>query len=163
MNRNIKYKQVCRLSLCGSDDLLKFSAASTYSCNNNGITNSKRMRFPLNNSLNDVNLSQNAKCILESCFVPNAPYIGGNVLHVRLVASSETKTYDTTKGLNGNPVILTLQSGAVVYNNNEMFNSFHVSSNFLQNGYIEMEIEVPSAITNIGFYTSGVFDLFLKV
>ena len=160
MNRNVKYKQVCRLSLCGSDDLLKFSAASTYSCNNNGITNSKRMRFPLNNSLNDVNLSQNAKCILESCFVPNAPFIGGNVIHVRLVASSETKTYDTTKNLNGNPVILTLQSGIVVYNNNDMFNSFHVSSNFLTKGFIEIELEAPTAVQNIGFFTGSILTLF---
>ena len=100
------------------------------------------------------------KCILETCHIPNAPNIGGRLIYVRLVASSETKTYDSSKGLNGNPVILTLQSGTVIYNNNDMFNSFHVSSNFLQNGYIEMEIEVPAAITNIGFYTSGIFDLF---
>ncbi len=160
MNRNIKYKQVCRLSLCGVDDLLKFSATSQYSCNNNGITNSKRMRFTLNNSLNDVKLSQNAKCILESCYIPNAPYIGGNVVYVRLVASSNTKIYDTSKGLNGNPAILTAQSGSVIFNNSEMFNSFHVSSNFLEKGYIEIEIEAPTAAQNIGFFVGSIFTLF---
>ncbi len=159
MNRNIKYKQVCRLHLCGSDDLLKTSE-SLYSCDNNGITNSKRMRFSLNNSLNDVKLSQNAKCILESCFIPNAPYISGHVVYVRLVASSETKTYDTTKGLNGNPVILILQSGTIVYNNNEIFNSFHVSSNFLTKGLIEIELEASTAIQNIGFFTGSILNLF---
>jgi hypothetical protein len=35
------------------------------------FTNSKRMRFSLNNSLNDVKLSQNSKCVLESCHIPN--------------------------------------------------------------------------------------------
>ena len=160
MNRNIKYKQVCRLHLCGFDDLLKNSASSLYSCNNNNITNSKRMRFSLNNSLNDVKLSQNAKCILEACYIPNAPYLNGNVVYVRLVASSETKTYDTSKGLNGNPVILTFQSGSVIFNNNDMFNSIHVSSNFLQNGYIEIELECVTAIQNIGFFTGSILTLF---
>ena len=100
MNRNVKYKQVCRLTLHGSDDLLISSATSQYSCNNNNITNSKRMRFSLNNSLNDVMLSQNAKCILERCSIPTITNLTNNLTYVRLVTSSETKTYDTTKGLN---------------------------------------------------------------
>ena len=136
MNRNIKYKQVCRLHLHGADDLLKSSVSSQYSCTNNNIINSKLMRFTLNNSLNDVKLSQNAKCILEACHIHNTTNLTYNLTHIRLVASSETKTYDTSKGLNGNPAILTLQSGTVIYNNNDMFNSFHVSSNFLQKGFI---------------------------
>ncbi len=97
MNRNVKYNQVCRLSLCGSDDLIKCSATSTYSCNNNGITNSKRMRFSLNNSLGDVKLSQNAKCILESCFIPSAPYINGNVVYPYI----HLLMYSTIKVRNG--------------------------------------------------------------
>ena len=52
MNRNVKYKQVCRLVLCGTNDLLKSSSSSQYSCTNSAITNSKIMRFTLNNSLN---------------------------------------------------------------------------------------------------------------
>ncbi len=71
MNRNIKYKQVCRLILNGTNDLLKSSTSSQYSCTNSTITNSKIMRFTLNNSLNDVKLSQNARCMLEACHIPN--------------------------------------------------------------------------------------------
>jgi hypothetical protein len=67
MNRNIKYKQVCRLVLNGGDDLNRNVNSSQYSYNNTNIINSKRMRFTLNNSLNDVKLSQNAKCVLEAC------------------------------------------------------------------------------------------------
>ena len=166
MNRNIKYKQVCRLILNGTNDLLKSSTSSQYSCTNSSITNSKIMRFTLNNSLNDVKLSQNAKCMLETCHIPNITNLTNNLVYVRLVASSETKTYDTTKGLNGNPVILstvvhtsTVQSN-VIFNNNEMFNSFHVSSNFLEKGYIEIELECITATTSINYITSTPLNLF---
>ena len=166
MNRNIKYKQVCRLILNGTNDLLKSSTSSQYSCTNSTITNSKIMRFTLNNSLNDVKLSQNARCMLETCHIPNITNLTNNLVYVRLVASSETKTYDTTKGLNGNPVILstvvhtsTVQSN-VIFNNNEMFNSFHVSSNFLEKGYIEIELECITATTSINYITSTPLNLF---
>ena len=43
MNRNIKYKTVCRLVLNGGDDLNKNLNSSQYSHSNNNITNSKRM------------------------------------------------------------------------------------------------------------------------
>ena len=160
MNRNIKYKQVCRLILNGTNDLLKSSTSSQYSCTNSTITNSKLMRFTLNSSLNHVKLSQNARCMLEACHIPNITNLTNQLVYVRLVASSETKTYDTTKNLNGNPVILTLQSGIVVYNNNDMFNSFHVSSNFLTKGLIEIELEAPTAVQNIGFFTGSILTLF---
>ena len=166
MNRNIKYKQVCRLILNGTNDLLKSSTSSQYSCTNSTITNSKIMRFTLNNSLNDVKLSQNAKCMLEACHIPNITILTNQLVYVRLVASSETKTYDTTKGLNGNPVILStvvhtssVQSN-VIFNNNDLFNSFHVSSNFLEKGYIEIELECITATTSINYITSTPLNLF---
>ena len=166
MNRNVKYKQVCRLVLCGTNDLLKSSSSSQYSCTNSAITNSKIMRFTLNNSLNDVKLSQNAKCMLEACHIPNITNLTNQLVYVRLVASSQTKTYDTTKGLNGNPVILstvvhtnTVQSN-VIFNNSDLFNSFHVASNFLEKGYIEIELECITATTSINFMTSTPLNLF---
>ena len=84
MNRNVKYKQVCRLLLHGEDDLLKSSTTSLYNCNNDGFINSKLMRFTLNNSLNNVKLSQNAKCILERCCIPNVPNMTNNLVYLRL-------------------------------------------------------------------------------
>ena len=166
MNRNIKYKQVCRLVLNGTDDVLKNSASSQYSCNNSAITNSKIMRFTLNNSLNDVKLSQNAKCILEACHIPNITNLTNNLVYVRLVASSETKTYDTMKGLNGNPIIYSsiVHSASVdsitVFNNNDMLHSFHVSSNFLEKGYIEIELESITVSTSVDFITNNPMNLF---
>ena len=64
MNRNIKYKQVCRLVLNCNDDLLKSSTNSQYSCTNTAIVNSKIIRFSLKNSLSDVIISGNARCLL---------------------------------------------------------------------------------------------------
>ena len=159
MNRNIKYKQVCRLVLHGFNDLLRNSTSSQYSCNNSAITNSKIMRFTLNNSLNDVKLSQNAKCILEACHIPNITNLTNQIVYLRLVTSSQNKTYDTTKGLNGNPIILstmvhasTVQSN-VITNNSDMFYSINIPSNFLQKGLIDMELECPSATSSINYVT----------
>ena len=159
MNRNIKYKQVCRLVLNCNDDLLKSSTNSQYSCTNNAIVNSKIIRFSLNNSLSDVILSQNAKCVLESCHIPNITNLTNQIAYLRLVTSSQNKTYDTTKGLNGNPIILstmihssTVQSN-VISNNSDMFYSLNIPSNFLQKGLIEMELECPSATSSINYVT----------
>ena len=119
------------------------------------------MRFSLHNSLNDVKLSQNAKCVLESCHIPNITNMTGNSVLLRINASSEYKTFDTSKKLNGNPIILTTivhpaaQSNNLIYNASDMFYSVNVSSNFLSTGYIEFELECPNASSNIDFITNS--------
>jgi hypothetical protein len=166
MNRNIKYKTVCRIVLNGGDDLNKNIDSSQYSYNNNGVTNSKRMRFTFNNSLNDVKLSQNAKCVLEACHIPNITNLTNNLMYVRLVASSQNKTYDTAKSLNGNPVILSTivhsnsVSPNVIYNATDFFYSFNVSSNFLEKGFLELELECITTTQNIDFITNEPLQFF---
>jgi hypothetical protein len=166
MNRNIKYKTVCRIVLNGGDDLNKNIDSSQYSYNNNGVTNSKRMRFTFNNSLNDVKLSQNAKCVLEACHIPNITNLTNNLMYVRLVASSQNKTYDTAKSLNGNPVILStiVHSNAVspnvIYNATDFFYSLNVSSNFLEKGFLELELECITTTQNIDFITNNPLQFF---
>ena len=159
MNRYIKYKQVCRLVLNANDDLLKASASSQYSCTNTAIINSKLLRFSFNNSLGDVVLSNNATCILESCHIPNITNLTNQLAYIRLVTSSTNKTYDSTKGLNGNPIILstmvhasTVQSN-VISNNSNLFYSINIPSNFLNRGMLEIELECPSATTSIAYVT----------
>ena len=73
------------------------------------------------------------------------------IAYLRLVTSSQDKTYDTTKGLNGNPIILstmvhasTVQSN-VISNNSDMFYSLNIPSNILNRGVIELELECPSS------------------
>ena len=114
------------------------------------------MRFSLNNSLNDVKLSQNAKCVLESCHIPNITNMTSNSVLLRINASSEYKTFDTSKKLNGNPIILTTisQSNNLIYNASDTFYSVNVSSNFLSTGYIELELECPNASSDIDFITN---------
>ena len=166
MNRNIKYKTVCRLVLNGGDDLNKNLDSSQYSYNNNNIINSKRMRFTLNNSLNDVKLSQNAKCVLEACHIPNITNLTNNLVYLRLVASSQDKTFDTAKYLNGNPVILSTivhsntVSPNVIYNATDFFYSFNVASNFLEKGYLELELECITTTQNIDFITNQPLQFF---
>ena len=166
MNRNIKYKTVCRLVLNGGDDLNKNLNSSQYSYSNNNITNSKRMRFTLNNSLNDVKLSQNAKCVLEACHIPNITNLTNNLVYLRLVASSQDKTFDTAKYLNGNPVILSTivhsntVSPNVIYNATDFFYSFNVASNFLEKGYLELELECITTTQNIDFMTNQPLQFF---
>ena len=166
MNRNIKYKTVCRLVLNGGDDLNKNIDSSQYSYNNNDVTNSKRMRFTFNNSLNDVKLSQNAKCVLEACHIPNITNLTNNLMYVRLGASSQDKTYDTAKNLNGNPVILStiVHSSAVspnvIYNATDFFYSLNVSSNFLEKGFLELELECITTTQNIDFITNNPLQFF---
>ena len=166
MNRNIKYKTVCRLVLNGGDDLNKNLNSSQYSHSNNNITNSKRMRFTLNNSLNDVKLSQNAKCVLEACHIPNITNLTNNLVYLRLVASSQDKTFDTAKYLNGNPVILSTivhsntVSPNVIYNATDFFYSFNVASNFLEKGYLELELECITTTQNIDFMTNQPLQFF---
>ena len=166
MNRNIKYKTVCRLVLNGGDDLNKNLNSSQYSYSNNNITNSKRMRFTLNNSLNDVKLSQNAKCVLEACHIPNITNLTNNLVYLRLVASSQDKTFDTAKYLNGNPVILSTivhsntVSPNVIYNATDFFYSLNVASNFLEKGYLELELECITTTQNIDFITNQPLQFF---
>jgi len=124
------------------------------------------MRFTLNNSLNDVKLSQNARCVLEACHIPNITNLTNNLIYVRLVVSSQDKTFDTAKYLNGNPVILSTivhsssVSPNVIYNATDFFYSFNVASNFLEKGYLELELECITTTQNIDFITNQPLQFF---
>jgi len=164
--KNIKYKQVTRISLFGDDDIFINNSQSEYDCTGlNTTTNSKRIRFNLNNSLSDVRLSQNARCIVESCGVPGLTNMLSKSILLRLVVSTQDKTCDTKKFLNGNPIILSMAIGSdiaipnVLYNASEFFYNINIPTNFLSNGYIDMELECPSASTSITF-TGGVLSNF---
>lgn len=157
MDRNIKYKQVCRIQLFGDDDI-NTSTNSQYS--SNGIVYGKRMRFALNNSLNDLKLSVNARCVVETFNIPTLTNMGSKYVLVRLVTPTQDKTCDTKKILNGNPIILSLATAATVntpnilYNCSEFFYNLNVPTNLFSNGYIDLEVECPSATTSIDFTTN---------
>ena len=123
-------------------------------------TNSKRMRFPLNNALNDLKLSVNARCVVEMCNIPSITNMAGKYVIVRLVTSTQDKACDTKKFLNGNPILLSMAAQSnvgstnLLYNASEFFYNINVPSTLFSNGYIDLELEVPSATANIDFITS---------
>jgi hypothetical protein len=129
-------------------------------------TNSKRMRFALNNSLNDLKLSQNARCVVETCNIPSFQNLAGKYILLRLVTSTQDKTCDTKKFLNGNPILISmatqsiLGSTNVLYNASEFFYNINVPTNIFSQGYIDMELECPSAAANIDFITSKPLNTF---
>ena len=122
-------------------------------------TNSKRMRFALNNSLNDLKLSQNARCVVETCNIPSFQNLAGKYILLRLVTSTQDKTCDSKKFLNGNPILISMATQAilgstnVLYNASEFFYNINVPTNIFSQGYIDMELECPSASANIDFIT----------
>jgi hypothetical protein len=77
-----------------------------------------------------------------------------------LVTSTQDKTYDTKKNLNGNPILLSLTTLATanannsIFNNSEFFYNINVPTNIFSQGYIELELECPTAVANIDFTTN---------
>jgi hypothetical protein len=41
------------------------------------FTNAKHMSFTLNNALGDLRLSQDARCVVETCNIPSFQYMAG--------------------------------------------------------------------------------------
>ena len=165
VDRNIKYKTICRIGIFGDDDA-NTGTGTQYATGGN-ITNSKRMRFPLNNALNDLKLSQNARCVVETCNIPSITNLAGKYVLLRLVTSSQDKTCDTKKFLNGNPILVSMATqstvGAtnVLYNASEFFYNINVPTNIFSQGYIDIELECPSATVNIDFLTNKPLSTFL--
>ncbi len=74
-----KYKTRVKLILTGDDDMFIKAQSSVYSTNGAYI-NGKTIRFNLNYSFNDVLLSQNARCIMEACYIPNLAGLSNYIL-----------------------------------------------------------------------------------
>jgi hypothetical protein len=72
--RYTKYGTRVKLVLAGDDDLFVQNAGSVYRTIGSYI-NGKTIRFNLGSSFNDLQLSQNARCIMEACYMPAIPGI----------------------------------------------------------------------------------------
>ena len=152
MTKYIKYKTRVKLVLTGDDDVFT-TTASTYKTTGSSYINGKIIRFNLNGAFNDVLLSRNARCIMEACYVPAITGIS-NYLLVRLCTSTNDKALDTKTFSKGFPVLATFKgTDTTILNCSEFFYNLNVPSNFLQNGYIDVQLESPIVSSNIDFLT----------
>jgi len=108
-----RYKQVCRLNFSGIDDELIDVDSGYYNTKlkriNNHEINTKLLRFRIDN-LRDVKLSQNAKIILESVYLPSVFDNDLDCKHyeniiLRFKNISDSKSYDSSYGNNCAPIL----------------------------------------------------------
>jgi len=109
----LRYKQVCRLNFSGIDDELIDVNTGYYNTKlkrvNNQEINTKLLRFRIDN-LRDIKLSQNAKLILESVFLPSVFDADLDIKHyeniiLRFKNISDSKCYDSSNDNNSSPII----------------------------------------------------------
>ena len=154
-----KYKNRVKLVLTGDDDLFISSQGSMYSTVGNYL-NGKTIRFNLNSAFNDVLLSQNARCIMEACYVPIIAGLNNYVL-VRLGASTNDKALDSKLFLKGKPVIAVFKgTDQTILNCSEFFYNLNVPPNFLQCGYIDIQVESPIVTGNVDFISGFPLSIF---
>jgi hypothetical protein len=159
--RYTKYKTRAKLILTGDDDMFGNNTGSTYKTTGSSYINGKTIRFNLNGALNDVKLSENTRCIMEACYMPSITGIT-NYLIVRLGTSTNDKALDTKTFTRGHPVIAVFKgTDTTILNCSEFFYNLNVPSNFLQNGYIDVQIESPVVASNIDFITGNPLYKFL--
>ena len=155
-----KYKTRCKLVLTGDDDMFGSNQNSTYNTMGSTYKNGKTIRLNLNSSFNDIVLSHNARCIMEACYIPAITGIT-NYIMVRLVTPTNDKALDTKNFNRGNPVIAVFKgTDQTILNCSEFFYNLNVPINFLQNGYIDVQVESPVVTANIDFFTGSPLNKF---
>ncbi len=156
----IKYKTRAKIVLTGDDDLLSSNTASQYKTFSSNFTNGKNFKFNLNGCLNDIQLSHNARCIMEATYMPAITGINNYIL-LRLVTSTQDKALDTKSFLSGNPVLAVFKgTDQYILNCSEFFYNLNVPINFLSKGYIEVQLESPVVTANIDFLSSSPLNKF---
>ena len=161
-----RYKQVARLNFIGVDDELNSVSSSYYNTKfkllNNTEINTKLLRFRINN-LRDLKLSQNARLILESVFLPSVEdnllkVKHNSIISLRLKNLSDTKCYNSGTDNNDSTIIFshcttsTQVSGVTVntYNfergisffnaDSEKLYNFTIPNNFTNNTVFDFEL-----------------------
>ena len=146
-----RYKQVQRLTLFGYDDILKTDQTSFLKTSPQSTENvqydTKRLRFDVN-KIASIQLSQNARIVLESIYLPalfdefgdrHAP------VTVRMNNLSSNSYDSENKGYNTTLIYTTNNFGDQFTNtSNELFYNFSIDQNFFKNGYIDLQITYPN-------------------
>ena len=111
-----RYKQIARLTFTGIDDELNDVQSSYYTTSPKrfpGVAeiNTKLLRFRINN-LRDLKLSQNARIILESCYLPSIVDNALDIKHnsnviLKFKNIMDSRCYDSGNDNNGSTIIFT--------------------------------------------------------
>ena len=147
-----RYKQVQRLTFFGYDDILKtdqtsFLKTSPQTTNVNVQYDTKRLRFDVN-KIASIQLSQNARIVLESIYLQTFRDEYGDIrapVTVRMNNLSSNSYDSENKGYN-TTLIYTCQTTGETFTNtcNELFYNFSIDQNFFKNGYIDLQITYPN-------------------
>ena len=171
-----KYKQLQRCTFSGYDDLNLLDDKSVFKTSAQSeagiIDDTKIFKYNINR-LFQTQLSQNAKIVIESIYLPTYGTGRAGPVTVRM-NNINTHSYDSqNKGFNS-PLIYHSEDTGFQFNNTnpELFYNFNISNNFFQNGTIEIQITYPNielaAISLVRFNISFVVydideeDLLLK-
>ena len=177
-----RYKQVQRMTFFGYDDLLlnDNSSLSTTSPQTVAVdavtgfrvTDTKTLRFNIN-KLSSIQLSQNAKIVLESIYMPlGAARTGPATVRMN---NLNTNSHDSqNNGFNTSLVYTTENTAQIFYNTfPEILYNFSIDQHFFKNGYVELQLTYPENTVVLDyferFYISFVVydvdeqDLILKV
>jgi hypothetical protein len=153
-----KIKQIYRLHFFGDDDVLRGNADSVYATNT--VKNVKRIRFNLNTIFNDYQLSQSSRLVLESCNLPAITGVNKYVV-LRMICNSDDVSFDSHKLNAGNPVLAIFKSSdQTIINQSDQVYSLSVKDYVFRKNFIEFEVEVPTATSNIDFLTNNPLDNF---
>jgi hypothetical protein len=145
-----RYKQVQRLTFFGYDDILKTDHTSflkTSAISVNVQYDTKRLRFDVN-KIASIQLSQNARIVLESIYLPALLDEFGDShapVTVRMNNLSGNSYDSENKGYNTTLIYTTNNTGEQFTNtSNELFYNFSIDQNFFKNGYIDLQITYPN-------------------
>ena len=156
-----RYKQVQRMTFFGYDDLLlnDNSSLSTTSPQTVAVdavtgfrvTDTKTLRFNIN-KLSSIQLSQNAKIVLESIYMPlGAARTGPATVRMN---NLNTNSHDSqNNGFNTSLVYTTENPAQIFYNTfPEILYNFSIDQHFFKNGYVELKLTYPNNTVVLDYF-----------
>ena len=160
-----RYKQVQRMTFFGYDDLLlnDNSSLSTTSPQTVAVdavtgfrvTDTKTLRFNIN-KLSSIQLSQNAKIVLESIYMPlGAARTGPATVRMN---NLNTNSHDSqNNGLNN--TLIYISEGQTSVNRTPFINpapeilyNFSIDQHFFKNGYVELQLTYPENTVVLDYF-----------
>ena len=145
-----KYKQLQRCTFFGYDDLNLLDNRQCFKTSPQSavgiLEDTKIFKFNIN-KLFQTQLSQNAKIVIESIYLPTYGTTADRAGPVTVRMNNiNTHSYDSqNKGFNS-PLIYHSEDTGFQFNNTnpELFYNFNISNNFFQNGTIEIQVTYPN-------------------